>query len=63
MKSYPNSHTHCQAAQANAQTKTWQRVCLFQLYDQNNRQTNGKRTKKNTEAITASKRKLGFGDY
>jgi hypothetical protein len=25
-----NSHTHCQVAQANAQTKTWQRVCLFQ---------------------------------
>ncbi|MPL88843.1 hypothetical protein SDC9_34872 [bioreactor metagenome] len=25
-----NSHTHCQAAPANAQTKAWQRVCLFQ---------------------------------
>ena len=24
------SHTHCQAAQAHAQTKAWQRVCLFQ---------------------------------
>lgn len=23
------SHTHCQAAKANAQTKTWQRVCLL----------------------------------
>jgi hypothetical protein len=23
-----NSHTHCQAAQAQAQTKAWQRVCL-----------------------------------
>ena len=23
-----DSHTHCQAAQANAQTKAWQRVCL-----------------------------------
>jgi hypothetical protein len=22
------SHTHCQAAQANAETKAWQRVCL-----------------------------------
>lgn len=22
------SHTHCQAAQANAQTQAWQRVCL-----------------------------------
>jgi len=25
-----NSHTHCQAAPANAQTKAWQRVCLSQ---------------------------------
>lgn len=23
-----NSHTHCQAARANAQTQAWQRVCL-----------------------------------
>ncbi len=23
-----NSHTHCQATQANAQTQAWQRVCL-----------------------------------
>jgi hypothetical protein len=23
-----NSHTHCQAAQAQARTKAWQRVCL-----------------------------------
>lgn len=23
-----SSHTHCQAAQANAQTQAWQRVCL-----------------------------------
>jgi hypothetical protein len=23
-----SSHTHCQAAQANATTKAWQRVCL-----------------------------------
>ena len=28
MNSQPNSHTHCQAAQTNAQTKAWQRVCL-----------------------------------
>ena len=28
MKSYPNSHTHCQVAPAQAQAKTWQRVCL-----------------------------------
>ena len=24
------SHTHCQAAQANAKTQAWQRVCLSQ---------------------------------
>ena len=23
------SHTHCQVAQADTQTETWQRVCLF----------------------------------
>jgi len=28
MKSYPKSHTHCQAANAKAQTQAWQRVCL-----------------------------------
>ena len=28
MNSQPNSHTHCQAAQANALTKAWQRVWL-----------------------------------
>ena len=28
MKSQPNSHTHCQVAQADTQAKTWQRVCL-----------------------------------
>jgi hypothetical protein len=26
--SLTNSHTHCQAAPANAQTQAWQRVCL-----------------------------------
>mgnify|MGYP001251349551 CR=1 FL=1 len=26
--SQPNSHTHCQVAQADPQAKTWQRVCL-----------------------------------
>ena len=25
-----HSHTHCQAAQAHAQTQAWQRVCLSQ---------------------------------
>ena len=28
-----NSHTHCQVAQADPQTKTWQRVCLPQRTD------------------------------
>jgi len=28
MNSQHKSHTHCQATQANAQTKAWQRVCL-----------------------------------
>jgi hypothetical protein len=26
-----NSHTHCQAAQATAETQAWQRVCLSNL--------------------------------
>jgi hypothetical protein len=30
MKPTLNSHTHCQAAPANAITQAWQRVCLFQ---------------------------------
>jgi len=42
------SHTHCQAAPANAQTKAWQRVCLFQ------RTTDRKSgRKKNTERTTS----------
>jgi len=28
MNIQPNSHAHCQVAQAKAQTKAWQRVCL-----------------------------------
>ena len=28
MNSQSNSHTHCQAAEANAKTQAWQRVCL-----------------------------------
>jgi hypothetical protein len=30
MNSHRSSHTHCQAAQSQAQTKACQRVCLFQ---------------------------------
>ena len=49
-----NSHTHCQVAQANTQTKTWQRVCLFQpAYD---RQTE---REKNTERTTRVLRQAG----
>lgn len=28
MTAHANSHTHCQVAPAQAQVKTWQRVCL-----------------------------------
>jgi hypothetical protein len=38
-----NSHTHCQVAQANTQTKTWQRVCL------------SNRTTKTTDKLTDEK--------
>ena len=38
-----NSHTHCQVAQAKAQTKTWQRVCL------------SNRTTKTTDKLTDEK--------
>ncbi len=42
------SHTHCQAAPAYPQAKTWQRVCLFQ-------RSTGRQSgrKKNTERTTA----------
>ena len=50
-----NSHTHCQVAQANAQTKTWQRVCLFQPSTD---RPIGR--KKNTERTTAVWRNGGF---
>ena len=42
------SHTHCQVAPAQAQAKTWQRVCLFQRTT--DRQSG---RKKNTERTTA----------
>ena len=38
-----HSHTHCQAAQANAKTQAWQRVCL------------SNRTTKTTEKPTGEK--------
>jgi len=50
-----NSHTHCQVAPAQAQSKTWQRVWLFQ-------RTNDRESerKKNTERLTACIRNSGF---
>jgi hypothetical protein len=50
-----NSHTHCQVSQANTQTKTWQRVCLFQ-------RSNDKQTTRKTEGQhpTAVWRNGGF---
>ena len=49
-----NSHTRCQVALAQAQAKTWQRVCLSQPATE--RQSG---RKKNTERTTGYWRKLG----
>ena len=49
-----NSHTHCQVAPAQAQAKTWQRVCLLQ--PATDRQSE---RKKNTERTTAVLRNGG----
>ena len=50
-----NSHTHCQVAPTSAQTKTWQRVCLFQ-------RTTDRQSPRKTEGqpITAVWRNGGF---
>jgi len=45
-----NSHTHCQVAPAQAQSKTWQKVCLPY-------RTDGKR---NNEGTTMAIRNAGF---
>ena len=51
-----DSHTHCQAAQADTQAKTWQRVCLFL------RTTDRQATRKTEgQPITAVWRNGGFG--
>jgi hypothetical protein len=52
-----HSHTHCQAAQAHAQTKAWQRVCLSQ---RTTKTTDKTTDEKNTEPITAVWRNGGF---
>ncbi len=44
------SHTHCQAAPANAKTKAWQRVCQL---NRTTKTTDKPMDEKNTEAITA----------
>ena len=49
-----HSHTHCQVTPAQAQAKTWQRVCLFQ--HSTDRQS---ARKKNTERLTAVLRNGG----
>ena len=46
--SSPTSHTHCQAAPANAQTQAWQRVCLP---NRTTKRPTNKRTKKNFDTI------------
>ncbi len=46
-----SSHTHCQIAQADPQTKTWQRVCLLHHTDR----------KRNNEGTTLAIRNTGFG--
>ena len=52
-----HSHTHCQVAQADTQTKTWQRVCL----SNRTTKTNEKPTdEKNTERLTAVLQKWRF---
>ncbi len=45
-----HSHTHCQAAQADTQAKTWQRVCLS---NRTTKTTEKPKDEKNTERLTA----------
>lgn len=54
MTAHANSHTHCQAAKAKAQTQAWQRVRLSQ--PTTDRQSE---RKKNTERTTAVWRNSG----
>ncbi|MFV0167273.1 hypothetical protein OBK11_13755 [Empedobacter falsenii] len=55
--SLANSHTHCQAAQANAQTQAGKEcVCP----NTRPKRSTNQRTKKNTEAITAVLQKWRF---
>ena len=50
-----HSHTHCQAAQANATTQAWQRVCL------SNRTT--KKTDKPTDEEEHRTANIGFAKW
>ncbi len=53
----PSSHTHCQAAKANATAKAWQRVCLPNITE---KQINNKRFVKYNDGITAASQNLGI---
>ena len=52
-----HSHTHCQVAPAQAQAKTWQRVCLS---NRTTKTTEKQADEKNTERLTAVLRNGGF---
>jgi hypothetical protein len=51
------SHTHCQAAQADATTKPWKKVCLFQ---RTTKTTDKQADEKNNEPITGVLQNGGF---
>jgi hypothetical protein len=49
MKPTLHSHTHCQAASANAQTQAWQRVCM-------SNRTTDRQTDEEKEALGGNRR-------
>ena len=51
-----HTHTHCQVAQADTQTKTWRQRVPVQPHRRQTSRTTGK----NNEGITAPIRKQGF---
>ena len=60
MKPTLHSHTHCQAAQTNATTQAWQRVCLP---NRTTKTTDKQTDEKNTEPITRGIKHWGLGGY
>lgn len=55
-----HSHTHCQAAQANAKTQAWQRVCLFQRTTKTtDKQTDGKEQRRHNSVYVAIAGEVG----